>query len=58
MFGLKLLRIVEPEVVRQVCLYRPAKSLISSTVDALGAFVVPWMRNWNSEARNLLPLGD
>jgi DNA-binding transcriptional LysR family regulator len=56
--GLTLRRIIEPEIVRQVCLYRPARRSIPPAAEAFREFAVQWIRKWNLEAGNALPLGD
>jgi DNA-binding transcriptional LysR family regulator len=58
LYGLKMLRITEPEVVRQVCLYRPAKTVMSSTAEAFRSFAIAYIRKWTLDARTISPLDD
>ena len=44
--GLVMRRIVEPEVMRQVCLYRPAMRVTSPAAEGFAEHLEEWMRGW------------
>jgi DNA-binding transcriptional LysR family regulator len=56
--GLTLRRITEPEIVREVCLYRPVRRSIPPAAEAFGEFVIHWIRKWNLDEGNALPLSE
>lgn len=56
--GLTMRRITKPEIVRQVCLYRPTRRSIPPAAEAFGEFILQWIKKWNLEARNARPLND
>lgn len=45
--GLVMRRIVEPEVQRSVCLYRPARRSTSPAAEAFGEFLLQWLGAWS-----------
>lgn len=47
-FGLTMRRVVEPETIRHVSLYRPSHRSIPPAADAFGEFLVDWMQRWNA----------
>jgi DNA-binding transcriptional LysR family regulator len=47
--GLVMRRIVEPEVMRQVCLYRPARRATSPAAQGFEEHLEGWMRDWNRQ---------
>ncbi len=47
-YGLIMKRVQEPEVIRQVCLYRPTLRSIPPAAEAFGEFLVDWAREWNA----------
>lgn len=49
--GLVMRRITQPETVRDVCLYRPARRSIPPAAEAFGEFLVQWIRDWNAASR-------
>jgi DNA-binding transcriptional LysR family regulator len=48
--GLIMRRITKPEIVREVCLYRPARRSIPPAAEAFGEFLIEWIRTWNAQA--------
>jgi len=44
--GLVMRRILDPEVMRQVCLYRPASRAIPPAAEGFAEFLDPWLRDW------------
>lgn len=50
--GLIMRRITKPEIVREVCLYRPARRSIPPAAEAFGEFLIPWIRKWNAQGRH------
>ena len=46
-FGLVMRRIVAPESVREVCLYRPARRATSPAARAFGAHLQRWLPAWH-----------
>ena len=49
--GLVMKRIEDPEVIREVCLYRPELRSIPPAAEAFGEFLVDWARQWNTDLR-------
>jgi DNA-binding transcriptional LysR family regulator len=45
--GLVMRRIVDPEVMRQVCLYRPARRATSPAAEGFEEHVAAWMTQWH-----------
>jgi DNA-binding transcriptional LysR family regulator len=54
--GLVMRRVVEPEAIRKVCLFRPSMRSISPAAEAFGDFLADSVRRWNTTARHLRPL--
>lgn len=46
--GLVHRHVVDPETVRQVCLYRPATRQLSPAAGAFGEFLSKWLRDWHA----------
>ena len=42
-------RIVEPEVMRQVCLYRPARRATSPAAQGFEEHLADWLREWHRQ---------
>ncbi len=53
--GLVMRRITQPETVRDVCLFRPARRSIPPAAEAFGEFLVQWIRDWNSALNRASP---
>ena len=47
--GLVMRRVVDPETIRQICIYRPITRAIPPAAEAFAEFLVSWLRNWNDE---------
>jgi DNA-binding transcriptional LysR family regulator len=48
LFGLVMRRVVDPEAVRKVCLYRPAARASSPAADGFAEYLAPWMVTWHA----------
>jgi len=48
LFGLVMRRVVDPEAVRKVCLYRPAARTSSPAADGFAEYLAPWMITWHA----------
>ncbi len=46
-FGLVQRRIVEPEAIRQVCIYQPMARAISPAAQGFSEFLLPWLGRWS-----------
>lgn len=46
--GLVMRRVVEPETVRQVCLYRPAARELSPAAEGFAEFLATWLPTWGA----------
>jgi DNA-binding transcriptional LysR family regulator len=46
LFGLQMRRVVSPETVRTVCLYRPAGRALSPAAEGFAEFLADWMPKW------------
>lgn len=53
--GLMMRRITKPEIVREVCLYRPARRSIPPAAEAFGEFLIRWIRDWNAATGHSRP---
>ncbi|NIF76319.1 LysR family transcriptional regulator [Paraburkholderia sp. Cy-641] len=51
-FGLVMRRIVDPETIREVCVYRPTERALSPSADGFADFVMPWLRRWDREMQS------
>lgn len=49
-FGLVMRRVVEPETVRQVCLYRPLARPLSPAAEAFADHLARWLPQWAAAA--------
>lgn len=47
-FGLTMRRVVDPETIRQVCVYRPTRRASSPAADGFLPYLLDWLRNWQS----------
>ncbi|MBP0633103.1 MULTISPECIES: LysR family transcriptional regulator [unclassified Cupriavidus] len=48
-FGLEMRRVVEPETVRKVCLYRPLGRALSPAAEGFAEHVAAWLPHWPKE---------
>jgi DNA-binding transcriptional LysR family regulator len=48
LFGLQMRRVVSPETVRTVCLYRPGGRALSPAAEGLAEFLTGWMPTWHA----------
>ena len=47
-FGLVMRRIIEPEAIRQVCVYRPIARAVSPAAEGFAEYLVQWLGRWNA----------
>jgi DNA-binding transcriptional LysR family regulator len=47
-FGLTMRRVIEPETIRHVSLYRPSQRSIPPAAEAFGEFLIDWMQRWSA----------
>ena len=45
-FGLKMKRVLEPEIVRKVCVYRPRLRTLSPAAEGFAEHLADWMSRW------------
>lgn len=45
--GLVMKRVVEPETVRKVCLYRPQARTLSPAAEGFAEYLADWLRRWS-----------
>lgn len=45
--GLVMKRVVEPETVRKVCLYRPQARTLSPAAEGFAEYLADWLRQWS-----------
>ncbi|AXF10795.1 LysR family transcriptional regulator [Paraburkholderia sp. GV068] len=50
-FGLVMKRIVEPETIREVCLYRSTERALSPPAAGFADFLLPWLKRWDRETQ-------
>ncbi|MDH6153047.1 MULTISPECIES: LysR family transcriptional regulator [Paraburkholderia] len=50
-FGLVMKRIVDPETIREVCVYRSTERALSPSADGFADFVMPWLKRWDRETQ-------
>lgn len=50
-FGLVMRRIVDPETIREVCVYRPVERALSPAAEGFTEFMLAWLRRWDSKAQ-------
>jgi len=48
-FGLVMKRIVDPETIREVCVYRSTERALSPSADGFADFVMPWLKRWDRD---------
>ncbi len=46
-FGLVMQRVVAPETIRQVCVYRPVSRAASPAAEGFAQFLLDWLPQWN-----------
>ncbi len=49
-FGLVMRRVVDPETVRKVCLYRPMTRATSPAAEGFGVHLAGWLPIWSRRA--------
>lgn len=49
LLGLRMRRVIEPETVRKVCLYRPSLRALSPATEGFGEFLAGWMATWHAQ---------
>ena len=47
LYGLQMRRVVEPETVRKVCLYRPGARTLSPAGEGFAEYLASWMKDWH-----------
>jgi DNA-binding transcriptional LysR family regulator len=50
-FGLVMKRIVDPETIREVCVYRSTERALSPPADGFADFIMPWLKRWDRETQ-------
>ncbi|MGN8109874.1 MULTISPECIES: LysR family transcriptional regulator [Paraburkholderia] len=50
-FGLVMKRIVEPETIREVCVYRSTERALSPPAAGFADFLLPWLKRWDRETQ-------
>jgi DNA-binding transcriptional LysR family regulator len=50
-FGLIMKRIVEPETIREVCVYRSTERALSPPAAGFVDFLLPWLKRWDRETQ-------
>ncbi|KXU82764.1 LysR family transcriptional regulator [Paraburkholderia monticola] len=50
-FGLVMKRIVDPETIREVCVYRSTERALSPSADGFADFVMRWLKRWDRETQ-------
>ena len=50
-FGLVMKRIVDPETIREVCVYRSTERALSPPADGFADFLMPWLKRWDRETQ-------
>lgn len=48
-FGLVMKRVVDPEVLRKICLYRSSQRTESPAVAGFADFLGPWLQHWSTQ---------
>jgi DNA-binding transcriptional LysR family regulator len=48
-FGLVMRRVVEPETIRQICVYHPVARASSPAAEGFMAFLTEWLPRWHSD---------
>lgn len=48
-FGLVMRRVVDPETIRQICVYHPIARASSPAAEGFIAFLAEWLPNWHKE---------
>jgi DNA-binding transcriptional LysR family regulator len=52
MHGLEMRRVLDPETVRKVCLYRPVARTLSPAAEGFAEHLAQWMPGWPGEAHS------
>ncbi|MCI3203407.1 MULTISPECIES: LysR family transcriptional regulator [Pandoraea] len=47
-FGLVMRRVIAPETIRQVCVYRPLSRAASPAAEGFAEFLLAWLPQWNA----------
>lgn len=50
-FGLVMRRIVDPETIREVCIYRPVERALSPSAEGFSEFMLQWLKRWDRETQ-------
>jgi DNA-binding transcriptional LysR family regulator len=50
-FGLVMKRIVDPETIRKVGVYRSTERALSPPADGFADFLMPWLKRWDRETQ-------
>ena len=50
-FGLAMRRVVEPETIREVCIYRPVDRSLSPPADGFAEFLGVSLKAWDRETQ-------
>ncbi|WP_081069674.1 LysR family transcriptional regulator [Burkholderia stagnalis] len=50
-FGLTMRRVIEPETIREVCIYRPVTRALSPSAAGFAQFLVEHLKVWNRETQ-------
>ncbi|WP_448169043.1 LysR family transcriptional regulator [Burkholderia ambifaria] len=50
-FGLTMRRVIEPETIREVCIYRPANRSLSPPAEGFAQFLGAYLRTWDLETQ-------
>lgn len=53
-FGLTMRRVIEPETIRHVSLYRPSLRSIPPAAEAFEEFLVNWMQRWSAKTTTVV----
>ncbi len=50
-FGLTMRRVIEPETIREVCIYRPVTRALSPSADGFAQFLAEHLKVWNRKTQ-------
>jgi DNA-binding transcriptional LysR family regulator len=51
-FGLVMRRVVEPETIRHISIYRPTARAFSPAAEGFAEYLLGWLKNWRPEKRS------
>jgi DNA-binding transcriptional LysR family regulator len=51
-FGLVMRRVVEPETIRHISIYRPTARAFSPAAEGFAEYLLGWLKNWYPEKRS------